>query len=277
VDSVRSKHRVAYPFWSVNVVYAMSLGPIRLRGARPRAIELYEALRSAILNGSLDADERLVEESIAAAAGVSRTPVREALHKLEVDGLVQATPRGMVVTRFSLEELSDLCSVREVLEGMASGLAAATMTNLELITLRGIQEQYREASLGGEIPRLTALNHAFHETIWHGSRNRYLQERLAVLRSQIERLQETTLATESRRLQALEEHDLIIDAIEGREGQTADQVTRAHFRKAMAIRLTNRRLAMGEQRFSQQQETTGELRTEGQRRTRADLSPSPGH
>ena len=254
----------------------MSLGPIRLSGARPRAAELYEALRSAILNGSLDAEERLVEESIAAAAGVSRTPVREALHKLEVDGLVQATPRGMVVTRFSLEELSDLCSVREVLEGMATGLAAASITDLELITLRGIQEQYREASLQADIPWMTAMNHAFHETIWQGSRNRYLQERLTVLRSQIERLQETTLAMESRRLEALEEHDLILSAIERHESDRADKVARAHFRKAMAIRLMNRRLAMGEQRISEPRDWPPEPRPEAPRRTRGGLSPARG-
>ncbi len=254
----------------------MSLGPIRLSGARPRAAELYEALRSAILNGSLDAEERLVEESIAAAAGVSRTPVREALHKLEVDGLVQATPRGMVVTRFSLEELSDLCSVREVLEGMATGVAAASMTDLELITLRGIQEQYRESSLRGDIPRITALNHAFHETIWQGSRNRYLQERLTVLRSQIERLQETTLAMEGRRLEASEEHDRIVTAIERREVETADRVARAHFRKAMAIRLMNRRLALGEQRIREPQDGPREPPTEGPRRNRRGLSPAQG-
>ncbi len=222
----------------------MSLRRIELKGDRRRAVELYEFLRAAILTGSLDGEERLVEESLAAAAGVSRTPVREALHRLEMDGLVRSTPRGLVVTRFSLGELADLCSVREVLEGMATGLAATAMTDIELITLRGIQEEYRAASLAADVQKLTACNHAFHDVIWEGSRNRYLQERLAVLRSQIERLQETTLALESRRAEALCEHDDIVDAIACRDSARAEGVARDHFRKAMAIRLTNRRVGM---------------------------------
>lgn len=222
----------------------MPLPPIRLRGERPRAVELYELLRTVILDGTLAADERLVEESIAAAAGVSRTPVREALHRLEVDGLVQNSSRGTIVTAFTLEELADLCSVRETLEAMATGLAASSMTDMELITLRGVQQAYRDATAAADLQRLTDTNHAFHETIWQGSRNRYLRERLVVLRSQIERLQETTLGTESRRLEALGEHEQILAAIEQRDSETAERVARLHFRKAMAMRLTNRRLAM---------------------------------
>jgi DNA-binding GntR family transcriptional regulator len=219
----------------------MPLPQIELPGQRSRAEELYDVLRALILDGSLQAGERLVEGAMAAAASVSRTPVREALHKLEVDGLVQSSSRGAVVAEFTLAELSDLCSVRETLEAMATGLAATARTELELITLNGIHAQYREATERGDVGRMVDLNHAFHETIWQGSRNRYLAERLRVLRSQIERLQETTLAAAGRRREALAEHQQMVDAIARRDAPTAEQVARQHFRHAMALRLTDRR------------------------------------
>jgi DNA-binding GntR family transcriptional regulator len=209
--------------------------------------ELYEALRAAILDGTLRADERLGEESIAAAAAVSRTPVREALHKLAVDGLVQVSKRGVVVGSFSLSELGDLCSVRVTLEAMAAGLAAVSMTDLELATLQGIHLEYRDATARTNVVRLVGVNHAFHELIWQGSRNRYLATELRVLTSQIDRLQETTLAVRARRAQAAKEHDMILQAVLDRDAAKAESVSRQHFRQAMALRLGESRLAMNGQ------------------------------
>jgi DNA-binding GntR family transcriptional regulator len=223
----------------------MPLPTIRLRGDRPRALELYEALRASILDGSLEADERLVEETVAAAVGVSRTPVREAFHRLEVDGLVQTSGRGLIVSNFTLEQLSELCSVRETLEAMATGLAATSMTEIEVITLRDVHQQYRRATESGDVQRVAMVNHAFHETIWQGGRNGYLRERLLVLRSQIERLQQTTLADPGRQDEALQEHEAMVDAIERHDSEDAEAVARQHFRKAMALRLTNLRLTLG--------------------------------
>jgi DNA-binding GntR family transcriptional regulator len=221
----------------------MPLPRIDLPGERSRAEELYAVLRTAILDGTLHANERLVEEAIGLAASVSRTPVREALHKLEVDGFVQAGSRGMVVAAFTLDELADLCSVRETLEAMATGLAAVSLTELELITLKGIHARFRDAIEREAVEELVSLNHVFHEAIWHGSRNRYLADRLRVLRSQIERLQETTLAAASRRREALAEHEEMLRAIASRDLPAAEAIARQHFRRAMAIRLTNRHLA----------------------------------
>lgn len=222
----------------------MPLPPIHLKSEHPLALELYEALRAAILDGALEPDERLVEVAIASAVGVSRTPVREALHRLEVDGLVQTTSRGMIVSVFTVEQLSELCSVRETLEAMATGLAATSMTDLEVITLRDIHDQYRQATEAGDIPRLIMVNRAFHETVWQGARNGYLRERLVVLRSQIERMQRTTLANPDRHQEALREHGEMLQAIERHDTQTAEAVARQHFRTAMALRLTNLRLTL---------------------------------
>jgi len=98
--------------------------PLHIEGHRSRSHALYEHLRKAIHDGTLRPGERLIEEVLAEAAGVSRTPVRETLRRLEAEGLVEDADRGMVVTSLSDTDLLELCAVREVLEGMAAALAA---------------------------------------------------------------------------------------------------------------------------------------------------------
>src|ERR1051326_8637601 len=98
---------------------------ISLPGKRSRADELYDHLRAAIVQGTLEPNTRLVELALAREAGISRTPVREALHRLEVDGLVRTSSRGMVVVDFSEDELVELCVAREGIESMVARLAAA--------------------------------------------------------------------------------------------------------------------------------------------------------
>ncbi|HEX6990141.1 MAG TPA: GntR family transcriptional regulator [Bacillota bacterium] len=217
----------------------MPLPPFTLPGRRSRAQELYEVLSQAILEGTLQPNERLVEEAIAEMASVSRTPVREALRKLEADGLVRATHAGIVVAGQSLEELSDLCAVRETLEGMASRLAATHRSDLTLSTLRHILAETREAYQQGDVRRMVHLNHAFHDCIWQAARHRYLAQQLNLLRRLIERLQHSTLHRRERQKEMLAEHQAILDAIAEGDAAEAERRTRDHFRKAMAIRLSN--------------------------------------
>jgi DNA-binding GntR family transcriptional regulator len=222
----------------------MPLDPVKLPGTRSRADELYEWLRAAIISGDLKPSERLVETVIADLASVSRTPVREALHRLEVDGLVNDGGGGLEVNGFSLDELADLCAVREALEGMATELAATTRSALELETLRRITEEEEEMLHGdvttAVIERRIELNHVFHETLWRASRNRYLAGELANLRSLIERLQDSTLRREDRNAEAVAEHVQIFRAVEAREAEEAGNIARAHFQRAMALRLLAR-------------------------------------
>jgi DNA-binding GntR family transcriptional regulator len=216
----------------------MPLSKIELSGEGSRAQKLYEFLRNAILDGTLKPNERLVEETIAAMASVSRTPVREAIHRLEADDLIQNTGQGLVVGECSPDDLADLCTVRETLEGLASRLAAVSRSEIEVLSLRTILSDYRKATEQQDIPRLIALNHAFHETIWQAARNRYLFQQLITLRNLIERLQNTTLAIPSRQQEALVQHELVLDAIVKRDADEAERLACQHFREAMALRMT---------------------------------------
>ena len=215
---------------------------IQLPQAGSRAEQLYAYLRRAIHEGDLRPNERLVEAEIAELAGVSRTPVREALHKLQVDGLVTVTGRGFVVGTVSTDELVELCAVRETLEGMAAGLAARSRTEMDLIALRHVAEEFRSAAARGDVPDLVRLNHAFHDVIWQAARNRYLARQLQALRGQIERLQPTTLADPKRQGIANAEHQAIVAAIEAQDVDGAERATRDHFQGAMALRLAMRHL-----------------------------------
>lgn len=219
----------------------MPIAPVKLPGTRSRADELYDWLRDAIISGELLPSERLVETTIAELASVSRTPVREAFHRLEVDGLVSDRGGGLEVIGLSLAELADLCAVRETLEGMATELAATTLSALELETLRQIIVE-EEALIGRDddrevFERRVELNHMFHETLWRASRNSYLAAQLESLRGLIERLQDSTLHQADRIVEAVQEHSAIVHAIEQKDAEQAGQLARTHFRHAMATRL----------------------------------------
>lgn len=217
----------------------MSLRSVTLRPGSPRAQALYEHLREEILSGTLAPGFRLTEQDVARAAKVSRTPVREALQRLEGDGLVaDLNGRGLEVRGVSPEDLADLCAVREVLEGMAGELAARAASPVEVAAIQSILEnevESLESEQGAEAQ--VRLNNAFHAAVWRASHNRHLASVLLGLRDRISRMQDTTLADEARAEEALREHHAIVDAISEHNAEEAGELARLHFRTAMAARL----------------------------------------
>jgi DNA-binding GntR family transcriptional regulator len=217
---------------------------VHLPGKQSRAHEVYEHLRTQIMAGDLEPGTRLVEEQIAEHTSVSRTPVREALRRLEADGLVRITARGVIVAEQTVDQLADICAVRETLEGMASRLAALSRSELDLITLEQLIEESELAAAQGDIARFVALNISFHDTIWQAARNHYLLDQLRTLRSRIHQLQDTTLASEKRFAEALVEHRQMLDALTRQDAGTAGRITEEHVRKGVAIRLARLRIRM---------------------------------
>ena len=218
----------------------MPLARVTLPAGRSRANELYDWLSDAIVSGELQPRERLVETTIAELANVSRTPVRQALQRLEIDGLARDGESGLEVVGFSVDELSDLCAVREALEALATRLAASAGSEVEFALLCQLVDE-EEFLNRGDDERVTLarveLNHAFHETLWRAGRNRYLTDELRRLRNLIERLQDTTLREPERREQALQEHRAIVEALVNRDGELAEQLVCQHLRNAVALRL----------------------------------------
>jgi len=215
----------------------VSLPPITLSGRRPRAEELYIVLRDAILSGDIPPGERLVERTIAAHASVSRTPAREALARLRLDGLVEETSTGHAVSEFDLDHLADLCAVRETLEAMATGLAAQLRSNLDVEAMAALLSVNEETVARGDIGATVEANHAFHEAIWRASRNRYLIRQLQAAGRLVRRLQDSPLRQRSRQRTALEEHRAIFAAVRDGDAPTAERLAREHFAAAARERL----------------------------------------
>jgi len=199
---------------------------------------VYEMVREWIAAGQLRPGERLSEEELARRTGVSRTPVREALKRLEAEGFVQVIPyRGVVVAEPSADELADLCVVRDVLEALAARLAAQAASDMELIALEDLARAFEEAVEKGEVSAMVEANHAFHEAIWRASRNRVLAQQLRQLRDRIFTHQTTTLTLPQRRRAAREEHRAILEALKARDPERAAEAARHHFQLAEATRL----------------------------------------
>jgi len=200
--------------------------------------DAYERLREEIVEGLIDPGAPLVEATIAARFGISRTPVREALRRLEQDGLVERGDRGMEVRSRSPEEILEIYGVRVLLEGLAAKLAAASATPLDLANLH---ERHRQmAKLGMEPDDTKAMavtNRRFHEALWTASHNRTLFDLLVRLNSHLSRYPATTLSHPGRWERVLAEHEELIEAIRTHELDRAEELAEAHMTAARDIRL----------------------------------------
>lgn len=214
---------------------------IKVDKSRSLTQELYNHLRSAIFDGTLQPGERLVEDAIGKAAKVSRTPVREALRKLEMEGLVQTKGRSKSVAIPTANELAELVAVRKVLEGMATGLAAAARSEMEVESLKQIHAEYCHQVEQDNFEATRELNLRFHETIWLAARNRYLSEQLTLLRGSVQRLQGSMLAYPERRAATVLEHEQMLQAIIDRDADSAEQYAKIHFGNAAMTRLAKYR------------------------------------
>lgn len=202
----------------------------------PRGELAYEQLRRSIESRELKPGDRMLEADIAVRLGLSRTPVRDALKRLEADGLVEAAPRrGLLVAKLDHTQMSDLYAVQEVLGGLAARLAAQHAMPGEVAALRdSLHRQSRTAQK--DIPELIKLNRGFHDTIYQASRNRYLVSALRTLESALALVPETPYLAPTRPVTALQQHTDIVNAIERGDEKAAEELQRGHIRSAAYIR-----------------------------------------
>lgn len=196
----------------------------------------YDEIKNAIISGELRPGQPLVETLLAQRCGVSRTPVREALRRLEQDGLVHRTDGGLVVRARTPEEILDIYEARIALEATAGRLAAERRTEHDVNMLRALVQKGRSVQ-PDEPAALVAANHQFHRTVWRASHNEALIDLLERLNLHLARFPETTLSYPGRWGSACDEHARLVDAIEERRGQDASDIAGAHFVAARDIRL----------------------------------------
>ena len=203
---------------------------------KPSANETYQRLYTSIIDGEFKPGTRLRESDLAEKFGLSRTPVREALRRLESAGLVvHEANKGAIVRQLDYQSANELYLMREVLEGTAAGLAALHISGPELEAAYDILAE--EERVGDDDKEASRLNKIFHQAIYNGAHNRYLLEILDGLSVSMALLGQSTLAEEDRKSTALKEHRAILDAIGRRDQKEADALARAHIRAAHRIRL----------------------------------------
>jgi DNA-binding GntR family transcriptional regulator len=202
---------------------------------RSRAEFVYERLRDAISDGRVAAGERMREEEVARSLGVSRTPVREALQRLQQRGLlVLGAGRGLVVAQLSQQQVIELYAMRQILEGSAARFAATHATPAEIEILYQLQDELKSAE--GDALLHTNLNRQFHQAIYEAAHNRYLMQTLESLNDSFALLRSTTLRLPHRPRDSNEERRRIIAAIEQRDPDMAEKEAREHILQAQRTR-----------------------------------------
>ena len=201
--------------------------------------QVTETLEAEILTGKIAAGASLTEQSLSVRLGVSRTPIRAALHTLAEEGLINLIPnKGAVVVGVTREDLIDIYRIRMRLEGLASALAAERISPEELATLRESVELAEFYISKNDAEHLKELDTQFHAIIYRASGNRMLNKTLSELHRNITSYRKMSLAVPGRLERSVGEHREILAAIEERDAERADRLTSAHVEAALENMLT---------------------------------------
>lgn len=202
---------------------------------KPGSTDAYSMILEAIDVGTYRPGDRLVESELADRFGVSRTPVREALQRLETQSLLTRDGRSLIVASLDHNQTAELYVVRGELEGLAARLAARHATEEEVRVLREMVEA--DNKLVNDPSALSRSNRRFHKQIHLSSHNRYLVQQLDLLYRSMALMATTSLAAEGRGELAQAEHDKIVSMIEARDEDGADEALRSHISVAFVTRL----------------------------------------
>lgn len=190
---------------------------------------VFNTLRQAILKGELEPGERLMEIQLAERLGVSRTPIREAIRKLELEGLVLMIPRkGAEVAKISEKSLRDVLEVRRSLEELAIELACQRMTEEEIRELDEAQKDFQSAVECRDVMLMAETDEAYHDIIYKGTGNGRLVQILNNLREQMYRYRLEYIKDADKRQILLIEHDNILKAMKTRHVSEAKAAMREH-------------------------------------------------
>jgi DNA-binding GntR family transcriptional regulator len=210
---------------------------------------VYAQILEKILDGTLPAGYALREGELAARFGVSKTPLRDALVRLQADGLVSIPPyRSAVVVGYSQQDLREIYEVRELLEGVCARDAALTISTDDLAELSQLIRASTDCVAGGDVlpdreEDLAALIDRFDVIMYAQCRNRRINEMVATIRNHIQRIGRLTTRIPGRMVKSVREHQVIYEAIVQRDGAAAEAAMRRHILSVMADQLVSINLA----------------------------------
>ena len=207
--------------------------PVKLDSYKPLREVVYETLREAIKTLALTPGERLMEIQLAEELGVSRTPVREAIRKLELERFVVMIPRrGTYVANLSLKDINEVFEIRAALDALAAGLAAERITEEELEQLERLLVEISDHIDQHDNVKIVATDEAFHDILYRASRNERLVGIIYNLREQFSRFRSVSINYPGRLQNTLEEHRQLVEAIALRDADLAQQKAREHIENA---------------------------------------------
>lgn len=210
---------------------AGKLSKVNLNDYKPLREVIFNTLREAIIVGELRPGERLMEVQLAEKMGVSRTPVREAIRKLELEGLVAMLPRkGAHVAELSIKDMMDVLEVRASLDGLATALSASRITDAELKDLQHIYTQFASHVERDNLQGSIKKDVEFHDIIYRSSRNEKLIQINNNLREQVHRFRVIYLKDYISPKEIVKEHAEIYDAISNRDPAMAQEVAWKHIK-----------------------------------------------
>jgi DNA-binding GntR family transcriptional regulator len=219
------------------VTAANKIGRDEEESGLSRSQFVYNALKGFIRDGTLKPGQRIREAEIADRLRVSRTPVREAMHRLITEGLLWVNPmRGFAVAELDKQQVLELYALREFLEGASARLASQHASKLELDALRDLLAESKRIA-DDDAERHAALNKRFHARIGEAAHNRYLQRALLLMFDSLALVPGTTFEVKGRAKQVYKEHLAIVEALEQRDAAKAEETAREHIRRAGEVRL----------------------------------------
>lgn len=210
-----------------------NLQPINLNNRLPLRELVCDALRNAIADGSLRPGIRLMEIQLAEELGISRTPVREAIRKLEQEGIVVMIPRrGAYVADISLKDITEIYEIRISLDMLAASLAAERITDDELEEMDKQLLLTTQYVNNKDINKIVACDSVFHDVLYRAARNERLVSIINNLRDQLTNIRARSMAQPGRLAETMQEHRNLLDAIATRDPENAANMARIHIENA---------------------------------------------
>ena len=218
----------------------MDIIDLKIRDYKNAREAAFEKIKEAIIKGHFKPGEKLVEQTLAQEMGVSRTPVREAIRRLEAEGFVVSIPRkGVVVSRADKEEIVQLYSIRAELEGLAARWAIENADEDDIRKLDEAISRMEETAASGDLDGVVQSNALFHDAIAQASKSRILCTLLKTLQDNIQRFRFQSLHLPGRPVAALAEHKEIVAAIKEKKAEEADRLLKEHLQNACAAALAH--------------------------------------
>ncbi len=195
------------------------------------ADQIFEQLERDILTGKYQRGEVLSELRLSSELGVSRTPIREAVRRLEQENILKETGRGMVVVGISREDMMDMYEIRLHIEGLAARRAAANISDNQLKQMEetlDLQGFYIDRPEGDSAEQIRDMDSRFHELLYESSGSRAFHETLSALHKKIMKYRSASVSKHSRAIRSLEEHRAIYLALKAHDGDEAEKATLQH-------------------------------------------------